>query len=573
MSKNENIKVCRFDKGNGVVILDSDDYFDKLDNIVLDQTKFQEVQIVNDRHPIIANEITVQNYLRTKVKPHIGLPVYKHLYPAGSQPGRLYGMCKVHKNGYPLRPVISMLNTAEYKLGKWLDEYIKPNIPCEFSVASTDEFLNELNDAIYDPRDKMVSFDVTSLYTNIPLTETINLVVDRLYSEKSVKIPPFPKAVFKRLLEIATGGMFIYKDKLYKQVDGVAMGSPLGPSLANFFLGYIEENTMFEDSSVCPKVYLRYVDDIFAVFGPGTSYHPFFQHLNQLHTNLKFTVEEAKGCFPFLEVEIKIVGETVETWIYRKKTHTGVMLNFSAAVPDCWKMGLIRCLLHRARRVCSTGEYFDREVNKLRSMFHANGYPKMYFDRAVEKFKAALQVRANPELVVDGSQDSEVSERKYIFGIPYVGTASKEYKKRINALVKECLGVDISSYYTSCKISEYFSLKSKVPFALKANVVYKYSCLVDPDTSYIGKTKRHLVTRVQEHTSTTESQKSEVKDHIFNCRTCKMNIPDLSSFKIMKSCRDDYTTRISEALLIKKFRPKLNKQIFTKGQSYLLRVF
>ena len=156
-------------------------------------------------------------------------------------PGRLYGMCKVHKDGYPLRPVISMLNTAEYNLGKWLDSYIKPNIPRKYSVASTDEFLNGLNDAIYDPSDKMVSFDVTSLYTNIPLTETINLIVDRLYSEKSVSVPPFPKAVFKRLLEIATGGMFLYRDKLYRQVDGVAMGSPLGPSLANFFLGYIED--------------------------------------------------------------------------------------------------------------------------------------------------------------------------------------------------------------------------------------------------------------------------------------------------------------------------------------------
>ena len=66
----------------------------------------------------------------------------------------------------------------------------------------------------------------------------------------------------------------------------------------------------------------------------------------------------------------------------------------------------------------------------------------------------------------------EKPERKYIFGIPYVGKASKEYKKKITELLKENVQVDISTYYNSTKISSLFSLKSKVPFALKARVVY-----------------------------------------------------------------------------------------------------
>ena len=251
------------------------------------------------------------------------------------------------------------------------------------------------------------------------------------------------------------------------------------------------------------------------------------------------------------------------------------MLNFSAAVPDSWKVGLIRCLLHRAKRVCSTTEYFEKEVNNLKSMFHANGYPKLYFDKEYDKFITALQPGSNVEILpeVEADANPDVEARKYIFGIPYVGTASKDYKKKITALVREHLGVDIFSYYTSCKVSKYFSLKSKVPVDLRANVVYKYTCLVDPDTSYIGKTKRHLVTRAQEHVSHSEYQQSEVKEHIFVCPACKSKIPDVTSFKILKSCNDDYTTKISEALLIKKLHPKLNKQIFSKGQSYLLRVF
>ena len=159
-----------------------------------------------------------------------------NILPTGSQPGKLYGMCKVHKEGYPLRPVISMLNSPEYKLAKYLDNFIKPNIPISFSCDSTDLFLDNLKAFSINPNMKVVSFDVVSLFTNIPLIETINIIANSLYDINSKKTPPFPKPAFIKLLTLASQGIFMYKDKIYKQTDGVAMGSPLGPSIANFFL-------------------------------------------------------------------------------------------------------------------------------------------------------------------------------------------------------------------------------------------------------------------------------------------------------------------------------------------------
>ena len=245
-----------------------------------------------------------------------------------------------------------------------------------------------MNDAIYDIGDKIVSFDVVSLYTNIPLTETINLVVDRVYSERSTRVPPVPKHIFKKLLNIATGGMFMYKDKLFKQVDGVAMGSPLGPSLAGFFLGNIEESSVFVNENICPKVYMRYVDDIFAVFPHNIPYKPFLDHLNSLHNNLKFTVDVGKAGspFPFLNVEIEIHGECVDSWVFRKKTDTGVLLNFNAMVPNVWKVGLIRCMLNTGKRICSTEGHFNNEVHKLRKVLTSNGYPRVFFNQVYDKF-------------------------------------------------------------------------------------------------------------------------------------------------------------------------------------------
>jgi hypothetical protein len=315
---------------------------------------------------------------------------------------------------------------------------------------------------------------------------------------------------------------------------------------------------------------LRYVDDIFAVFPDSSTHHSFLEHLNNLHTNLAFTVEVANGPFPFFDIEIDINGDGVDTWVFRKKTHTGVMLNFNAIVPNVWKVGLIRCLLNRAKQICSSDALFSKEVCKLKKMFLDNGYPKIYFERAYEKFLSPSRVE-----VLGESENEETLGRRYTFGIPYVGTASREYKKKITGLIKEHLDVDISAYFTSCKVGSFFSLKSKTPFALKACVVYKFQCLNDADNTYIGESKRHIVTRANDHLNP-KGKITEIKSHIFACDTCKTSRKSgqltVENFSILKQCKNEYKTRIAEALLIKKLRPRLNKQQL-KGTSYFLRLF
>ena len=133
--------------------------------------------------------------------------------------------------------------------------------------------------------------------------------------------------------------------------------------------------------------------------------------------------------------------------------------------------------------------------------------------------------------------------------------------------------MDIFVYFTSCKVSSFFSLKSLTPFPLKARVLYKFQCLSDSDTTYIGKTERHIVTRAKEHLTPKESSQSAVTSHIFDCETCKKGQLSVDQFCIIKQCRNDYRCKINEALMIKKLNPVLNRQRHNKGQSYLLRVF
>ena len=167
LSRDKSIRICSYDKGTGVVVMDSVDYYNKLSDILKADSKFKKIDVDHSKpklHPVVARQTSVRYYIRT----YISEEDRKGLPPVGSQPGKLYGLCKVHKNGFPMRPIVSNINTPEYNLAKYLDNYIKPNIPKNYMLKSTDEFLEKINDFTLSGVEVMVSYDVVSLFTNVP---------------------------------------------------------------------------------------------------------------------------------------------------------------------------------------------------------------------------------------------------------------------------------------------------------------------------------------------------------------------------------------------------------------------
>jgi len=135
----------------------------------------------------------------------------------------------------------------------------------------------------------------------------------------------------KKLVEFATAkSHFLFNNDVYDQIDGVAMGSPLGPVLANIFMGHYEKIWIQNYEGPKPEIYKRYVDDIFCLFENETDAMSFGEYLNKQHVNIKFTYEkEIDGKLCFLDVLIKnINAEKFETSVYRKATFTGLLTNF-----------------------------------------------------------------------------------------------------------------------------------------------------------------------------------------------------------------------------------------------------
>ena len=174
-------------------------------------------------------------------------------------------------------------------------------------------FINELKDINLDPDDILVSFDVVSLYTCIPIKEALE-VIYRLEDPDTV-----------HLVEIClTSTFFCFEGEFFEQTCGVSMGSPLSPIVANFFMEDFEAKAL-ASARLLPKLWRRYVDDTNVIWSHGQEkLDRFFNHLNCQSSAIKFTMEkEVNGCLPFLDI---LISRSKDGYLshsmFWKKMHT-----------------------------------------------------------------------------------------------------------------------------------------------------------------------------------------------------------------------------------------------------------
>ena len=257
---------------------------------------------------------------------------YKELYPTGAVSLKYYGLPKINKAGVPLRPIISRRGSATYKTAKELAKIIKPLVGrSPHHVQNNKDFLESIRNIKLQPDECIMSYDVSALFTSIPIDPAIKIIQKHLEDEKDLsKRTSMTVNHIICLLEFCLRNTyFSFQGRYYEQTEGDAMGFPISPLVGNLFMEEIEVQAI-STSTIPPTLWKRFVDDTFTIIKRNNR-DSFLQHLNSIHPKIKSTCEEVRedGSLPFLNILVTPEEDgSLKTSVFRKTTHTDLYLQW-----------------------------------------------------------------------------------------------------------------------------------------------------------------------------------------------------------------------------------------------------
>ena len=388
LKKNPHIVIKKADKGSSIVIMNRDDYIKEAETQLSDDKYYVETSrdLTNDFHETIQSMVN-----ECESNGHIRPEIANCLRFKNPKTASLYLLPKIHKikqaGEFPKgRPIISANGCPTERISAFVDENIKGIVPeLKSYIKDTTDFIHKIESIIVPENCILVTFDVVSLYTNIPNDEGIRSVARALQKCH----PPLaaPRIVLKFLKEVLHKNVFNFNGKNYLQVGGTAMGTKLAPSYANIFMGDLEQK-LLQSAEKEPFFWVRFIDDVFCIWTHGQeSLEKFHEHLNSQHPTIKFTKEQSTEKIVFLDTWVKKPpnSNSLEVELYTKPTDTHNYLHFSSFHPGHTKRGGPFGQFLRVRRNCTRLDDYDKHSKVMKAHYTDRGYPSQQVEGARQK--------------------------------------------------------------------------------------------------------------------------------------------------------------------------------------------
>jgi hypothetical protein len=488
LTENEAI-ICKADKGSSIVILPKSDYVNK----VFDFFRANEiVKLDNDPTLRFSKDINKQINSSKNLLSSADMKLHKVTNP---QPPILRGLPKIHKPDIPIRPLVNFIPSPGYKIAKKLDTIIRREFKFHNnnSLKNSYDLVNKISDTQLRDSYLLASFDVVNLYTNIPVDETLKILKENLSSNSSLS-----QAAIVELINLTRTVLkqnyFKFEDEVFSQNDGLAMGSPLSSILAEIFLNHVENKYLWsENNRLKNKIvfYHRYVDDTIVLFdGTKRQLKMLGSFLNNLHKNLKFTLEEENNkSLNFLDLTISRTADKLQFKIYRKPTTSSQTIHNESHHPQSHKLAAYHSFVSRLLAIPMSDNDYKEEINTIKYIAVSNGYKSKMVDKLIYQHQNKNKT------------PSMISEK--------INFTSTEYGTSLNNVLKKELSKnDVKlSFRTSNKLSSLLKDKEK-PSVDKTELtgVYKINCDTCP-SFYIGQTARSFKARFKEHLPKKSAQK------------------------------------------------------------------
>jgi len=544
LKNNQDIFVTKADKGHVTVIMDRAIYNDQMFKTLDDEDTYK---IVN-KNPLRKITTKRDNLLKTwRDNDIIDEKTYRALKCTNGNLPMCYGLPKIHKPGYPLRIVVSSVGSPLYDMAKFVHAILSASIKKPYShVKDAWSFAATLKGTTIEPHEMLVSLDVTALFTNIPKELVMRGVTDRWNDiQKNTRLS-LEQLLF--VLDMILGSTsFVFEGRIYEQIYGSPMGSPLSPILADMVMEDLETNCLSRlDFKV--HTFYRYVDDIFMVI-PVEKLNFVLTTFNSYHSRLKFTYElENNNMLNFLNVSvIRDNGNIITNW-FRKPTFSGRYINFYSNHPIQYKLNTVTNLVDQA--ILLSDERFHLEnLDIVKAILLNNGYPLTMLNKLIVKRHKYLKNKIGGSHVTINDQ---LDNRNFILTVPYTGRLSNDIRR----IVKNFVDVRFS---IPKKLDTLIRKgKDRLDDFRRTEVVYQIECR-DCDQVYIGQTKRHLETRVKEHKNNIKNPSGNFSV-VTNHRISLQHEFDWDKTRILHKERNRKKREIAEMFFIKKHVNNINLQ-------------
>ena len=294
----------------------------------------------------------------------------------------LYLLPKIHKSYWSVpniqpkgRPIINCKNSETHKIAIFIDHFLQPIVKASNSyIRDSFNFIAKISNLNINNNSFLVSVDIVSLYTNIPIDgalEAVKIIFSRFPSLGR------PDSVILKLLHlILNNNDFSFNNELFLQKKGVSMGQQFAPSIANIYLTLWEQR--IKDSfSNFPLHWYRYIDDIFFVWtNTEATLITFLNYLNIFDNNIKVTYDYSMQYSIFLDLYIFKHNNSLCHKVHFKETNSHSILHASSNHPKHTFRGIVYSQLRRWASLCSHRSDFDNACTNIFSIWRKRGYTK-----------------------------------------------------------------------------------------------------------------------------------------------------------------------------------------------------
>lgn len=374
------------DKGGGLVAIKKQDYINEMSRLLQDQETYQELP----GDPLRRFSAELVSLLDSGAhKGYLNSKERDYLCPKAPRTPVIYYLPKVHKNAEapPGRPIVSGLGSITSRLGEYVDKFLQPLVAeLPSYLKDTTSVLNLVQSLKIEQKDTfLVTADITSLYTIIP--HQLGMEAVRFYLEAGENLGSGQAQFIMECLNFALQhNYFWFNGSFYLQTKGVAMGAKFAPSMANLFVGWWEVRFIYNVPRPMLPIWKRYIDDVLMVWtGTRETLEEFLVYINDNDWNLVYTSEVSQDTVHFLDLQLRIQGDRINTSTYFKSTdRNGYVPTQSCHHPN-WLKAIPKGQFTRLRRNCSEVSQYYQQAELLKIRFLEKGYAGDKLDKVIKE--------------------------------------------------------------------------------------------------------------------------------------------------------------------------------------------